>query len=358
MVTTIDVGTIAEYTCDETWGDKAGQILTGDVVKAGKTYADVTWREGRTERIHFRNKHEMSAITFTTETDEQVAEARHEQFMAALPLLYRRTDQDRIELAHDADANLVHRGQRTSRWYRTVTAALRARTVEIDRMVAALRPGDRVRQTDDPNGTVWTVREVRDGSDGWVWLSLRRTPENGTEIWTGCRARAVDLVTPATDDQHTAEIEAKLHDDHRSGWITDDEYTAGLQALADELYTFAGDGPDKPPYWVIRRGRVVTHILGREIRTSDCTDIPTARATLADQSCDPYGLGAPQPGDTIKIHWGDHAHQHLVVTTVTRPDDEHFAIEAALLSGTRIALTVAAFQYGIVRRPPSTTQDS
>ncbi|MEN3308838.1 MAG: hypothetical protein V7603_5040 [Micromonosporaceae bacterium] len=232
MATTIDVGTIAEYICDETWGDKAGQTLTGDVVKAGKTYADVTWRESdRTERIHFRNKREMSAITFTAETDEQVAEARHEQFNASLPLLYRRTEQHRIELEHDANANLVHRGQRTSRWYRTVTAALRARTVEIDRMVAALRPGDQVRQADDPNGTVWTIRDTRDGNDGWVWLSLRRTRENGTEVWTGCRARGVDLVASATDDEYLAEIETGLHEDHQHGWITDAEHAAKLDRI-------------------------------------------------------------------------------------------------------------------------------
>lgn len=46
--------TTAEYTFDETFGERAGQVVIGDVVKVGKSYADVTWRgSGRTERIRF-----------------------------------------------------------------------------------------------------------------------------------------------------------------------------------------------------------------------------------------------------------------------------------------------------------------
>jgi len=231
MAATIDVGTVAEYARDETWGDLAGSILTGDVVKVGKTYADIAWRNGRTERVHFRDKREMSGITFQAETAEQVAAVRREHFDASLPFLPRQTEQRRIELEHDDRADLVHQGQRTSRWYRTVTATLRARTVEIDRMVAALRPGDQVRQTDDPNGTVWTIRDIRDGNDGWVWLGLRRTPENDTEVWDGCRARGVDLVASATDDEYVAAVEAQLHEDHQHGWLTDDEYAASLERI-------------------------------------------------------------------------------------------------------------------------------
>jgi len=229
MTTTIEVGTVVEYTRDETWGEQAGQTLTGDVVQVGKTYADVAWRHNdRIERIRFRDKATMADLTFTAETPEQVDAARREHVTATFPFLPRQTERRRIEIEHDDRADLIHQGQRTSRWYRTVAATLRARTVEIDRMVAALRPGDRVRQADDPTGAVWTIRETRDGTDGWVWLGLRRTHEDGTEIWTGCRARGVDLVAAATDDEHAAEIQAQLDEDHRHGWITDAEYAAAL----------------------------------------------------------------------------------------------------------------------------------
>lgn len=240
--TRIEVGAIAEYTCDETWGADAGRVLTGDVVKAGKTYADVAWREsGRTERVRFRDRRVMSRITFKAETAEQVDRARRECFTATFPFLTRRTEQQRIEVEHDERADLIHQGQRTTRWYRTVAAALRARTVEIDQVVAALRPGDRVRQVDDPAGTVWIIRDVRDGNDGWVWLGLRRLREDGTEIWTGCRARGVDLVAAATDDENTAEIEARLRDDHRVGWITNAEFAAALERIRP------GAAPAAPP---------------------------------------------------------------------------------------------------------------
>jgi hypothetical protein len=357
MATTIEIGAIAEYTCDEHQGDKAGQTRTGDVVKVGKTYADVMWRHnGRTERLHFRDKREMAGITFTAETAEQADAARHDLFYAALPLLYRRTEQQRIEAEHDERPGLVHQGRRTSAWCRAVAATMRARTVEIDRMVAALRPGDQVRQVDDETGTVWTIREIWEGNDGWFWLSLRRMVD-GTEVWnvSGCRARAVDLVAAATDDQHAAELEAKLHDEHRTGWITADQYTAGLQRIADEVYAFAGDGPDTPPYWVIRRGRAVTYIRGREVNAIVCADVATARARFADESCDPDGPRAPQPRDTITISYGDHAGEHLVVSTATRPDDGHFAIEAVRPDGAEVALTVADFQYDIVHRPQNRT---
>ncbi len=52
------VGDVAEYTFPT--GDKYmrpgehdGQTAIGEVVKAGKSYADVQWREGRKERIYF-----------------------------------------------------------------------------------------------------------------------------------------------------------------------------------------------------------------------------------------------------------------------------------------------------------------
>ena len=45
--------TAAAYTYDDTFGDLAGRIVTGEVVKSGKTYADVKWSTGRTERVYF-----------------------------------------------------------------------------------------------------------------------------------------------------------------------------------------------------------------------------------------------------------------------------------------------------------------
>jgi hypothetical protein len=39
---------------------RAGEATTGTVVKQGKTYADVKWESGRTERVYFTEK----AVTF------------------------------------------------------------------------------------------------------------------------------------------------------------------------------------------------------------------------------------------------------------------------------------------------------
>jgi hypothetical protein len=48
--------TTAEFICPPEWGDIAGTVLIGDVVKTGKTYADVKWREsGRVERVRYRD---------------------------------------------------------------------------------------------------------------------------------------------------------------------------------------------------------------------------------------------------------------------------------------------------------------
>jgi hypothetical protein len=147
------------------------------------------------------------------------------------PFLNRRTEQQRIEAEHDARAELVDQGRRTAQWHRTAAAVLNARTQEIDRMVAALRPGDQVRQADDPDGTVWTVRDVRDGNDRGVRLSLLRTREDGTEVGAGCLARGVDLVAAATDDEHAAMVKAELASDLRNKWITQAEYDVALTKL-------------------------------------------------------------------------------------------------------------------------------
>lgn len=128
---------------------------------------------------------------------------------AVLPLLYRRTDCDRIDAEHDARPELVDDGSRTEAWFRQAAAARRAFAEKVDAMVAALRLGDRVRLADDETGTVWSVEDIHDGSDGWVWLSLVRTGDDGQKIGSGCRARAVDLVEPATDDEHQAFVIAR-----------------------------------------------------------------------------------------------------------------------------------------------------
>jgi hypothetical protein len=150
---------------------------------------------------------------------------------AAYPFLPRHTEKRRIEAEHDARAELVDQGRRTDQWYRTAAAVLRARTEEIDGMVAALRPGDHVRLVDDPDAVVCSVREIRDGNDGWVWLGLLRTREDGTKVGTGCRARGVDLVATATDDEHADMVKAELDSDLRNKWITLEEYDAALARL-------------------------------------------------------------------------------------------------------------------------------
>jgi hypothetical protein len=170
----------------------------------------------------------IDPITGMTQTDLAAFRDYNE---ATYPFLDRRTEQRRIEAEHDAQAELIDQGRRTNRWHRAAAAVLRARTEEIDAVVAALRPGDHVRQVDDPDGVVWTVREVRDGNDGWVWLGLLRTREDGVETGTGCRARGVDLVGAATDDEHVAVLKAQLDNDLRNRWITQDEYDAALSRL-------------------------------------------------------------------------------------------------------------------------------
>jgi hypothetical protein len=74
------VPSTAEYTFPEHFGEAAGRTVVGDVVKAGKTYADVRWREnGRIERIRFRDAHgvvfKQEARTGTEEA--AVANERH-----------------------------------------------------------------------------------------------------------------------------------------------------------------------------------------------------------------------------------------------------------------------------------------
>jgi hypothetical protein len=51
--------TTAQYTF-EAGMPSAGKTVTGTVVKVGKSYADVTWETGRTERVYFTEK----AVTF------------------------------------------------------------------------------------------------------------------------------------------------------------------------------------------------------------------------------------------------------------------------------------------------------
>ncbi len=155
-------------------------------------------------------------------------DARRGYSRAGFPLLYRRTEVDRIEAEHDARPELIDNGRRTTAWFRAAAAAMRQRTTEIDDMVAALRPGDRVRQVDDAAGTVWVIHDVRDGNDGWVWLSLRQLD---ADLWTGCRARSVDLVEHGTDDAYVAEATLRLDTDRGHGWLTDAEYAARLESI-------------------------------------------------------------------------------------------------------------------------------
>ena len=54
-------GDLAEYTFDGICGSEAEDVVLGDVVKVGKTYADVAWRGGRVERIRFRKP---NGVTF------------------------------------------------------------------------------------------------------------------------------------------------------------------------------------------------------------------------------------------------------------------------------------------------------
>lgn len=54
------VGDTAEYIFDEIHGELADTMVIGDVVKVGKTYADVAWRGGRVERIRFREPHRVT----------------------------------------------------------------------------------------------------------------------------------------------------------------------------------------------------------------------------------------------------------------------------------------------------------
>jgi hypothetical protein len=166
------------------------------------------------------------------EEDDPDAAFRDYYRNATYPFLNRHTEQHRIEAEHDARPELIDEGRRTPQWYRSAAAQLRARAEEIDRMVAGLRPGDRVRQVDDPDGVVWTVREKRDGNDGRVWLGLLRTREDGTEVGTGCPARAIDLVAAATDDEHAAMVKAELLSDLRHKWITPEQYDAAIAQLA------------------------------------------------------------------------------------------------------------------------------
>lgn len=173
--------------------------------------------------------HDQLAEDIAAEQDPAEA-ARREHSHATHPFLTRSTEVRSIEAEHDERADLVHEGQRTPAWYHAVTARLRERTAEIDHMVAGLRPGDQVRQTDNP-GAVWTIRDTRDGNDGWVWLSLRRIGDDGVEVWTGCRARGVDIIAPATDDEYAAEIKARLDEDLRNGLLDEDGHAAELQRL-------------------------------------------------------------------------------------------------------------------------------
>ena len=52
----------AKFICPPEWGTEAGEVITGDVIASGKTYADVKWHEsGRVERIRFRD---ARSVTF------------------------------------------------------------------------------------------------------------------------------------------------------------------------------------------------------------------------------------------------------------------------------------------------------
>lgn len=228
---------------------------------------------------------EIDPVTRMTNRDRT---AFSDYIEAGHPMLFRRTERDSIEAALDARDDLVDRGSRTVAWYHTGASILRQRTREIDAMVEALRAGDRVRIVDDPAGTVWTVTDRRMGNDGWVWLSLERTGDDGVTIGTGCRARAVDLVDAADDEQHYAAREAYLRAGVRSGWITEKQAADELHNIKKDLLLVAAHKNLAAAETRLERARLSTLAavqLGRpgtwERAQEDAAGLAVIRAELA-----------------------------------------------------------------------------
>lgn len=82
----VKVGDTAEFTFEDN-----GQTSYGDVVKAGVTYVDVKWREGRTERIRF-DKSYPKGLIFERPAQEEATAPTQEQLAAAhVPTSYLNT---------------------------------------------------------------------------------------------------------------------------------------------------------------------------------------------------------------------------------------------------------------------------
>ncbi len=97
-----------------------------------------------------------------------------------------------------------------------------------------------------------------------------------------------------------------------------------LKATADEWYEYPGSAAEgKPPYWVARHGTTVTsQIDGYDLETVDRPTVARARAEFAEGTCDPDGPGGPQPGDTIRVFYGEAEGQWLTVESATaQPKD-------------------------------------
>ncbi len=90
-----------------------------------------------------------------------------------------------------------------------------------------------------------------------------------------------------------------------------------LKATADEWYEYPGNAAERtPPYWVARHGRTVTsQIDGHGIETLDYPTLEKARAEFAYETCDPDGPGAPQPGDTIRVFYGEAEGERFTVAS-------------------------------------------
>jgi len=67
---------------------------------------------------------------------------------------------------------------------------------------------------------------------------------------------------------------------------------------------------------VARHGRTVTsQIDGHGIETLDYPTLEKARAEFAYETCDPDGPGAPQPGDTIRVFYGEAEGERFTVAS-------------------------------------------
>jgi hypothetical protein len=134
-----------------------------------------------------------------------------------------------------------------------------------------------------------------------------------------------------------------------------------VKATAAEWYEFPGSAVEnKPAYRVARRGTTVTsQVENEEVETIECDGVEEARAEFAEQTLDPDGPAAAQPGDLIRIVWSDlrsdaATGEQFVVNSVSRREHDgwdYFYVSADTRPGRPLKLLFG--QYTILARPAS-----